>query len=184
MFSDRELVDGLLVGDESAWRHWESRLRPHLARIAVREFRFAREDTEDLFQELVILLLAESGRELRAFRGEARLTSWICAVWRRLCVHAKRRREMETRPSGAGLRVTRPTETRLVVRQALGLLSPHDRSLLRMRLVQGQSYAEISAQMGISTNAIGPCLARAKERLKRILDVPARNTRPGRPYNL
>ena len=174
--SDNELVASILAGNPDAWQEWNRRFHPVLARIAYREFHLTREDTEDLLQNLALSLVMPDGRLLHAYREEARLQSWVCAIWRNRCVDLKRRSVSGRSTWSAATLETRsdPIEGLLLARQALGLASARDRRLLLMHFILGLSHKEIAVRLEISKNAVGPALDRAKRRLKKIIAAPAR----------
>jgi RNA polymerase sigma factor (sigma-70 family) len=180
MFSDSELLERVLAGDRTAWQEWEGRFRPVLAGIARRDFRLPWEDIEDLLQDLAVALLNDGGRQLRAYRHEGSLRSWLCAVWRHRCLDLKRRRfpsggpMLEPPQPGFSLSPRHSIEVRLLAGQALRLVGERDRILLRLHFIQGWSQREIAGSLGISENTVASSLARAKVRVRKILEGPAR----------
>jgi len=186
MYSDLEHVAGVLAGDQPAWLEWNGRFRSVLTGIARREFRIAPEDTEDLLQDLVVALLERDGRQLRAYRQEASLLSWLCTIWRHRCLDFKRRRSLHARSwldvTGGigscrltpGRSVGHPVEMRLLAGQALGLAGARDRMLLQLHFIQGWSQRDIASHVRAPENTIASSLARAKVRIRRIVDMPVR----------
>jgi RNA polymerase sigma-70 factor (ECF subfamily) len=63
---------------------------------------------------------------------------------------------------------------RVLVEEALARLSKTDRTLLRLRDVEGLGYEEIAQRLGCSLKAVGPRLSRARERLRQALDPEVR----------
>jgi RNA polymerase sigma-70 factor (ECF subfamily) len=63
---------------------------------------------------------------------------------------------------------------RVLVEEALARLSKSDRTLLRLRDVEGLGYEEIAGRLGCSLKAVGPRLSRARERLRQALDPEVR----------
>jgi RNA polymerase sigma-70 factor (ECF subfamily) len=63
---------------------------------------------------------------------------------------------------------------RALVEEALARLSKTDRTLLRLRDVEGLGYEEIARRVGCSLKAVGPRLSRARERLRQALDPEVR----------
>jgi RNA polymerase sigma-70 factor (ECF subfamily) len=84
---DRRLVHGLLGGDETAFNEFFSQYFDRLFRFAV--LRMADEDAaRDVVQETLCRAL----RNLRKFRGEAALFTWLCQICRsQLAEHAEQR---------------------------------------------------------------------------------------------
>ncbi|MBV8845290.1 MAG: sigma-70 family RNA polymerase sigma factor [Bryobacterales bacterium] len=170
---DRDLVEQLLAGDPTAWHEWNARFRPVLAAIARREFRLPPEDIEDLLQDLALALLNDSGRQLRAYRQEASLCSWLCAIWRHRCLDLKRRRSGCRLPAFVPL-LSPSIEASLLASETLGLASKRDRFLLQMHFIDGWSERDLAASLQIPENTIASSLARARTRLKKIVGAPAR----------
>lgn len=170
---DGDLVERMLAGDRTAWQQWDARFRPVLAAIARREFRLPQDDIEDLLQDLALALLNDSGRQLRAYRQEASLCSWLCAVWRHRCVDLTRRRSACRLPAPVSFPAV-SIEASLLASQTLRLACKRDRFLLKMHFIYGWSERDLAASLRIPENTIASCVARARMRLKKILEAPAR----------
>jgi DNA-directed RNA polymerase specialized sigma24 family protein len=171
---DRELLERMLAaGDRTAWQEWDARFRPVLTAIARREFRLPREDIEDLLQDLAVALLNDSSRQLRAYRQEASLCSWLCAIWRHRCLDLKRRRSARGLPALVPF-PARCIEASLLASETLRLASKRDRFLLQMHFIYGWSERDLAVSLHIPENTIASYLARARMRLKKIVEVPAR----------
>jgi RNA polymerase sigma factor (sigma-70 family) len=177
---DRELVQRMLAGDRSAWQEWDARFRPVLEVIARREFRLAREDIEDLLQDLTLALLNDSGRQLRAYRQEASLCSWLCAIWRHRCLDLKRRQSACRLPAPEPFRAVSIEES-LLASETLRLACKRDRFLLQMHFIHGWSQRDLAASLQVPENTVASCLARARMRLKKIVAAPAIKTRAHSP---
>jgi len=179
MCPDCKFVEMLLARDRGAWKEWDRRFRPILAAIARREFRLGPPDIEDLLQDLALTLLKHDGRELKAYRGEASLRRWLCAVWRRRCLDFKRRRQAPSaQPDSLALPPLR-IEMHFFVWQVLELASQRDRVLLQMHFLEDLSHKDIAARLRLSVNAIGPSLTRAKARLRKIVTQKSSDCRLG-----
>lgn len=76
----------------------------------------------------------------------------------------------QPRPAGVGDPAERPGAD---LRQALGGLSFDDQELLRLVAWEGLTHAEVGTALGISTNAVGIRMHRARERLRQRLDAGA-----------
>src|SRR4030095_15560802 len=83
---DRELVRGMLAGDEGAFDEFFTRHFPRL-------FRFAqtRVASADLAEEVAQATMTTACRKLHTWRGEAALFTWLAAVRPREIAHAPRR---------------------------------------------------------------------------------------------
>ncbi len=77
--SDKVLVRRLLSGDEAAFRQFFDGHFPRLYRFAL-----TRTDGDhDAAEEIVQKTLIAAMRKLQAYRGEASLFTWLCAICRR-----------------------------------------------------------------------------------------------------
>jgi RNA polymerase sigma-70 factor (ECF subfamily) len=119
-------------------------------------------DPEDAVQEAFIRVVRYRGRfkTTRAFRP------WFYAILRNVCIDMQRKalREAERDRAYAGQPQTAgPAPSALQrVRALMERLTTEDASLLRLRYVDGLSFAEIAAALGCS-------LAAAKKRHQRVL---------------
>jgi len=176
---DGELVERMLAGDRTAWQQWDARFRPVLTAIARREFRLPQEDISDLLQDLALALLNDSSRQLRAYRQEASLCSWLCSVWRHRCVDLKRQRSAGPLPAPCPPPST-SIEASLLASQTLWLARERERFLLQMHFIHGWSLRDLAFSLQISQNTVASCLTRARIRLKKIVEAPALKT-PAHP---
>ena len=124
-----------------------------------------REETDDLFQEVLINLW--NGYE--KFRGEADFRSWVYRVSMNTCISYKRKKRIKTVPLEIASDVLGGTsaESRQTVQlhQRITCLEPVDRAIVLLWL-ENLSYDEIAAIVGISVRAVGVRLVRIKEKLK------------------
>ncbi|HET6793320.1 MAG TPA: RNA polymerase sigma factor [Acidimicrobiales bacterium] len=170
---DVDLLAGVARGDTDA----VSRLLDDIAPI-VYGFVYARVGgnqaiAEDLLQETLL----EAVRSARGYRGDAALSTWLCAIARR---RLARHFETERRTEAArhGLRVVDsaaedPEVDRLdrrdeVVR-ALGRLSPLHRQVLVMKYLDGSSVEQIAADLRRSRVQVQSLLQRARDAMRREL---------------
>ena len=54
----------------------------------------------------------------------------------------------------------------------LGKLPSRDREVVRLYYLEGRSYEEISTQLNIPVNTIGPILSRARKKLRQDVKSP------------
>lgn len=124
----------------------------------------------DVCQEAFVRLHAR----LDEVRGEP--GPWLRAVAWRLAFDARRRRAREARALGREpSRVERagdPLEEREAsaeVREALDALSPRQREVLLLRVVDGETFPRVASALSISEGAAKVHLRRALERLRALL---------------
>jgi len=157
---------------ETIFRRW---LNDHLGLMLklVRAGAATPEDQDDLFQEVLVNVWSS----IRAFRGEARETTWIYRVafnttmawrrgeWRRRRGHEKFLK-FDVSPQLQPSHLDSLPERELVERlyAAIRQLPKVDASLALMHL-DGLSYQEMAEVLGISENYIGVKLNRIRKQL-------------------
>ena len=120
--------------------------------------------------------------------AEARL--WLFAVARNIVAHQHRSRSQTTRlrskleQNAVRSRAGSPAEDVVVRRSqdqavidALGRMKPDDRELIRLKMWEELSHAEIGAVFGISAHAVDMRMQRVGKRLARVLSA-AKGVRP------
>lgn len=183
---DLSLVRRLVAGDGSAWRVLVSGYqRLVLARVlaTARESNQALNsaDAEDLCADVFSQLVRDEFAALKRFEGRSSLATWLCVVTRRIVLRrlVAARREparptaqvpmLEALPSPASeepLSVMIGDEDRRLLTVEIAKLSGRYQELARLFYIEGRSYREISQQLGISMNSIGPTLQRIHEKLR------------------
>ena len=143
-----------------------------------------REDAADAVQEA--FLKAFTG--LGTFRGESKLSSWLCRILNNACVDILRKRK-ETVPLGDGdagegeaafrleipderfdpVAVIEKTDLRRRVRAAVTLLPEDFKAPLLLREYEGLSYAEIAEALELDVNTVRTRIFRARKKLCAIL---------------
>lgn len=132
---------------------------------------------EDLLQETLL----EAVRSAAGFRGDAALSTWMCAIARRrLARHYEQERRAEL--GRARLRLVAETATveesleqaeqREEVARALGRLPVLHRQVLVMKYLDGLAVEEIAAELGRSRVQVQSLLQRARHGLRRELGGP------------
>lgn len=179
---DRDLLKRCLAGAPGAWQDFVDRfigLFIHVIQHTAhaRSVRLTPEDVDDLCSEVFVTLLKDDFAVLRNFRGQSSLATYLTVVSRRLVV-----REMARRRKAAamghveahqpGILGQLPEEQRIddvdEVQQLIRHLPPQEAEIVRKYHLEGKSYREISNDLKISQNSIGPTLSRARERLRQL----------------
>jgi RNA polymerase sigma-70 factor, ECF subfamily len=186
--ADLALVQRLAGGDAAAWREFVERYqRLILTRVlvAAREVNqpLAAADAEDQTAEVFAALVAGGFAMLRRFEGRSALSTWLCVVTRRMVLRrlGARRRD-PARPLAApplddlaGPMNDSPLAKLIdgedLDRLAAGLdqLGERQQQIARLFYLDGCTYREISHQLNMPVNSIGPTLARIQERLRAVL---------------
>jgi RNA polymerase sigma-70 factor (ECF subfamily) len=159
---------------DTVLRRWLAEHRGILLRIS-RAYAADPADEDDLMQDIVLALW----RSLPSFRGDSKPSTWIYQV--ALQVALSRRRVRRRRPEHVPLeQVAEPvSDGEANVHQrlrwsdvlaALRRLAALDRALIVMAL-DGASQQDIADVFGLSPNAAGVKLHRARRRLAEILEA-------------
>jgi RNA polymerase sigma-70 factor (ECF subfamily) len=182
---DRALLDRCLAHQVGAWNEFVDRFlgliyhvihhTSHLRSVPLRP-----EDTEDLAAEVLLQIVANDYAVLRQFRGESSLATYLTVIARRICVNELARRsaarEVQMRDGGRIAQAPEPEEppkTELglesleEVHRLLGKLPSREREVVRLFYLEGRSYEEISTELDIPVNSIGPILSRARKKLRK-----------------
>jgi RNA polymerase sigma-70 factor (ECF subfamily) len=181
---DRNLLQRCLADEPGAWRDFVDRFISLFVHVIhhtanVRSVPLSQHDVDDLCAEVFLVLLANDYRVLRQFRGNSSLATYLTVVARRIVVReVDRRRKAEalghvaahhTSGSSGGTAVADSqlrVDDREEVQSLLKELPPSDAEVVRQFHLEGKSYREISTELGIPENSIGPLLTRAREKLR------------------
>ena len=156
-----------LMHDDDQQRLFEQWFKSHQVLFfkVVRAYAFTPQDQEDLFQEIA----TQVWRSVANFRGEAAVTTWIYRIalnaaitWtRKEEKHRGGKRSLEE--LGLGILKTSPsTDPRIEWLYAqIRQLNEIDRSLTLLML-DGFSYKQMAAMLGITENYVGVKIGRIK----------------------
>jgi RNA polymerase sigma-70 factor (ECF subfamily) len=188
---DRALLERCLAHKTGAWNEFVDRFlgliyhvihhTSHLRSVPLRP-----EDIEDLAAEVLLQIVANDYAVLRQFRGESSLATYLTVIARRICVNelARRSAAREVQVRGDGQRPAgvaepeEPPKTELglesleEVHRLLGKLPSREREVVRLFYLEGRSYEEISTELDIPVNSIGPILSRARKKLRKDVKSP------------
>lgn len=145
-------------------------VREHKSTIYTVCYMFSKDEEEvnDLFQETLINMW----KGIDSFREESKISTWIYRVALNTCLLQERKKKKEVKKMPLTMDVNffqdndaNSTQVRML-HQRIGRLGLVDRALVMMWL-EGMSYDEIGAVMGISAQNVGVKLFRIKEQLKK-----------------
>jgi RNA polymerase sigma-70 factor (ECF subfamily) len=181
---DRELLRRCLAKQPGAWNDFVDRFLGLIYHVVqhtahLRSAVLKPEDTEDLAAEVLLQLVANDYAVLRQFRQNSSLATYLTVIARRICVHelARRAAAREVQPSGG----TPPAEAEAEaddqprgaslehleeVERLLAKLPSREREVVRLHYIEGRSYEEISTELNVPVNTIGPILSRARKKLR------------------
>jgi RNA polymerase sigma-70 factor (ECF subfamily) len=182
---DRSLLQRCLSHADGAWEDFVNRFLGLVLHVIVhtaqaRSIRLTTQDTEDLAAEVFLAIVEDDYRLLRRFRGASSLATYLTVVARRLVVRDLLKRKAPARLSEsveaaeAMDRDGRPEEriaNRDEVEQLLSGLHGTEADVVRLFYLEGKTYQEISSQVGMPENSVGPTLSRARAKMSRSADT-------------
>ncbi len=183
---DRRLVDRAKGGDGRAFEALVRRYERWVFTLALRMVG-DRGDAEDVAQEVFL----KAYRGLQGFRGGSRFSTWLYSIASHHCLNHLAGRASRTRraergggyPDGRGAAlpsaldriadaspgpdaVLERHELRCAIQRELLALTEHHRIVLILRDIQGMSYEEIAAALGVELGTVRSRLHRARMELK------------------
>jgi RNA polymerase sigma-70 factor (ECF subfamily) len=178
---DSQLLKQCLSHAPRAWQDFVDRfigLFVHVVEHTAqsRSVRLTTEDIDDLCSEIFYAILAKDFAVLRHFRGRSSLATYLTVVARRVTVREMiKRRKAEAmghvhvhQASMDAVEASSSLEDIEELTHLLHQLPPREAELIHKFHVEGKSYQQISHEMKIEENTIGPMLTRAREQLKRL----------------
>jgi len=167
---DLRLLAAAAVGEPAAIERLLDEIAPVVYGFVLARLGGDENAAEDLLQDTLL----EGFRSRASFRGEAALSTWLCAIARcRLARHYEAERRQELARSGL-----RPLESPSVeedfnrrdeVMSALGRLPALHRQVLVFKYLDGLAVGEIAASIGRSRVQTQSLLQRARDGLRREL---------------
>ncbi|HEX4997276.1 MAG TPA: sigma-70 family RNA polymerase sigma factor [Terriglobia bacterium] len=177
-FGDPELIGRCLQGDGAAWEALILRYR-RLIYSVPSGFRFAPDDSADVFQSVCLTLI----EHLHELKDETRLASWLITTATRQCLRLRSRRyrephfeegtEAEERPAGdASVEEVRLLAERShAIREGVRRLPDRCRTLIELLFfsTRDYSYEDIGKTLQMPVASIGPTRARCLAKLQALL---------------
>ena len=179
---DRALLQRCLKHEVGAWNDFVDRFLGliyhavhHTAHL--RSIPLSPEDVEDVVAEVLLQIIASDYAILRHFRGQSSLGTYLTVIARRSCIHELTRRataqEAHARNNNRRARTEREEppkaqvglESLEEVQKILRKLPAREREVVRLFYLEGRRYEEISSQLRLPVNSIGPILSRARRKL-------------------
>jgi len=167
------LAGRIARGETGAFEMLVDLYQPRVTRLAHRLLGWAG-DVDDVVQDVFLAALRNSG----GFRSESSLWTWLTAITLNRCRSGRRRNALlpklfkvlgKPRTAAPADEDTLRDEVASEVRSAVAALPAADREVIVLFYLEQQSSAEMSAALGVSTNAIGVRLHRARGKLREAL---------------
>jgi RNA polymerase sigma-70 factor (ECF subfamily) len=134
---------------------------------------------QEVAEDLVQSTYLEGMRSAHSFRGDATLTTWLCAIARRQVARhfesERRRLRLERRLRLVAVELEKNSEPSVVAGSdamiaALSRMMPLHRQILVLKYLDGLSVEQIAGELGRSKIQIQSLLQRARSGLKRELE--------------
>jgi RNA polymerase sigma-70 factor, ECF subfamily len=186
--AERQLVSGMLAGEERAFSAFFADYFPRIYRFALPRLG----GDPDACKEVVQATLVKAMRSLASWRAEAALFTWICQICRReiadhlrsLKRHAGRVVLIEDSPqmrevfesiaapaSQGPMQVHSAAEMRRLIQSVLDQLPARYADVLEWKYVDGDSVEQIGERLGIGHTAAQSMLARARTAFRDALET-------------
>ncbi|MCC2257256.1 sigma-70 family RNA polymerase sigma factor [Intestinimonas aquisgranensis] len=182
--TEQELVERAKKGDETAFEVLVTDNEKRIYNLC-RRLTGNPEDAAELTQEAFL----NAWRGLSRFQGESSFSTWLYRLASNACIDflrkEKRRQNLSMTVSlddeeearqvelpderYAPERELERTEVRQAVAAGLERLTPEHRQVLVMREINGLSYAEIGAVLGLEEGTVKSRIARARNALRKVL---------------
>lgn len=182
---DRQLLDRCLHHEPGAWNDFIDRYMGLIYHVIhhvshARSVVLSDEEIEDIAAEIFLAIVDDDYAVLRRFKAASSLPTYLTVVARRVCVRevVKRHREAElghiTVPRAvAGDDASgevEPIATAEEVERMLKEIPEREAEVIRLYHLKFLNYRQIGKQLGIPENSIGPILAKARKRMRRVAE--------------
>lgn len=186
--NERALLRAMLAGEERAFGTFFDTYFPRIYRFALPRLGGDAEATKEVVQATLMKVI----RNLRSYRGEAALFSWICQICRHQIVdhlrthrrHSERVVLLDDSPEirAALESIEAPAEdepmheysnaeTRRLVQSVLDRLPARYGDVLEWKYIEGRSVEEIGEMLGVGHTAAQSLLARARTAFRAALET-------------
>ena len=182
---DRKLLDSCLRHEPGAWNSFVDRYMGLIYHVIhhvshARSVPLTPEDVEDVAAEIFLGFVDDDYAVLRRFKGASALPTYLTVVARRICIRevVKRHREEALGHITASRALAgdddsgevEPIATAEEVERMLKDLPERDAEVVRLYHLRYLNYRQIGKQLGIPENSIGPILAKARKKLRRVAE--------------
>ncbi len=182
---DRELLQRCLGRSSGGWDDFVDRFLGLVQHVvdhtaSTRSISLPEASREDLVSDVFVCLLKNDFAVLRRFRGQSSLATYLTVIARRIVVRGLLQRRLSSNRERTGMvqaeeAVAAPdsladlAENAESIEMALNKLSQEEAMAVRMFHLEGKSYREISLEIGMAENSIGPYLTRARAKMRETL---------------
>ncbi|MFA5146203.1 MAG: sigma-70 family RNA polymerase sigma factor [Candidatus Omnitrophota bacterium] len=191
---DGDLIERCIGGDDGAWTAFAGKYSPLIRRSVEirakkRGIRLSSEEAEEIRQDVLTAIWRE--KKLADVRDRDKIECWLAVVSARgamAYVRTKLRRECtqvipfsddevideitgSARSSGKSpWQELDRDELRKKIMGAIGRLPPRERLMVRLHLLYGKRYEDISGMLHLPIGTVASCIKRAREKLQGSLE--------------
>ena len=180
---DRNLLERCLQQKPRAWEDFVDRFMGLMIHVVnhtaqSRGMQLSPEDRDDLCASVFLVMVENDLAVLRNFRRQCSLATYLTVIARRIVVRELQSRKPVERQTISteeiyALSSNYPypsIEQRVLdeeeISRLLSSLKGIEAEVVRMFHLEGKTYQEISMQIGMAENSIGPILSRARDKLR------------------
>ncbi len=161
---DRELAAACARGDRVAWEEFLGRYARFIA-FAAR--RLAGDvGADEVVQNTYLALLRDQGGIFRRYDPSYRLTTYLGLIVRGQAERYRRAMKPAAPLAEDPAAAPPPADPAVPLDDALQVLTPRERVLLKLHYEDGLAYKEIGAMLDLPVNTVGSHLLRARNKLK------------------
>ncbi len=174
---DRRLLNRCIEGAPGAWEDFVDRFIALITHVVtsnaeLRLGQFNEQTRDDVVAEVFLKLVEKDFAILRRFRGQSSFGTYLVVVARRIAVRrlAKLSRtattQLTTEPASTAGNGEMTVENNEEVHALLSRMPVEEATAIRMYHLEDRTYRDISKQIGIPENSVGPLLYKARTRLR------------------
>ncbi len=178
---DRSLLQRCLARKPRAWEDFVDRFLGLVIHVvnhssSSRSIRLTVEDREDLVAAVFLAIVKDDLAVLRNFRAESSLATYLTVIARRVVVPELLKQKSPARLTTNGLSGSAEvvdeedaearSNDRDEIERLLEELNGTEAEVVRMYHLEGKSYQQISSDVGVPMNSVGPTLTRARRKMR------------------
>lgn len=183
---DRQLIDRCLRKEPGAWNDFVDRYMGLIYHVIhhvehARSLMLSSADVEDVAAEIFLGLVDDDYAVLRRFKGTSSLPTYLTVIARRICIREVVKRQRESELGHVSAHRTALTEdgtsdeiepvvSAEEVERMLQGLPDREAQVVRLYHLKYLNYRQIAKQLSIPENSVGPILASARKRLRRMAE--------------
>lgn len=171
---DVRILEACLGNRPGGWKAFVDRFAPPLAAICRRVLQRAgrpagQSEVDDMLQAVFLVFLQHDKRVLRGYQGKGNVEAYLAAVAVRTVLADRSLTPLpqadRPEPQAGPAELAEARETQALIRQEMALLPPRTQLALSLQ-ARGYTLKEIGNAMGLSVEAVGQILSRAKAQLR------------------